>query len=91
MQDVLVAILQGNLMTPLSQTANVMGNAFKFGYEPSVRTGAAVLDAIESAVTGTPRTSTLRPIQGASPSSALGRGIKVAAGHRPTRCGHGSL
>lgn len=80
MQDVLVAILQGNLMTPLSQTANVMGNAFKFGYEPSVRTGAAVLDAIESAVTGTPRTSTLRPIQGSvAKLRSLAEASKVAA------------
>lgn len=80
MQDVLVAILQGNLMTPLSQTANVMGNAFKFGYEPSVRTGAAVLDAIESAVTGKPRTSTLRPIQGSvAKLLSLAEASKVAA------------
>ena len=80
MQDVLVAILQGNLMTPLSQTANVMGNAFKFGYEPSVRTGAAVLDAIESAVTGKPRTSTLRPIQGSvAKLRSLAEASKVAA------------
>lgn len=78
--DVLVAVLQGNLMGPISEVANVAGNALRLPMDAASRTGAAMLDAVESAVTGKPRTITLRPISSSvAKLKALPRAAKIAS------------
>lgn len=75
--DTIVAIGQGNLITPISQVANVVGNAGKLFYEVPVNAVASVLDAVESAVTGKPRSIVWTPVGGAS---ARLMALKEAAG-----------
>jgi hypothetical protein len=75
--DTIVAIGQGNLITPISQVANVVGNAGKLFYEVPVNAAASVLDAVESAVTGKPRSIVWTPVGGAS---ARLMALKEAAG-----------
>ena len=75
--DTIVAIGQGNLITPISQVANVVGNAGKLFYEVPVNATASVLDAVQSAVTGKPRSIVWTPVGGAS---ARLMALKEAAG-----------
>ena len=75
--DTIVAIGQGNLITPISQVANVVGNAGKLFYEVPVNAAASVLDAVESAVTGKPRSIVWTPVGG---SAARLSALKEAAG-----------
>lgn len=60
----LKAILQGNLLTPISQVANIVGNMSFGPFRSATRTGAAALDVITSALRGTPREATVRPVTG---------------------------
>lgn len=78
MTDTLVAIMQGNTLTPISQVANVAGNAQRSLVDATARTGAALADAVESAVTGKPRTIKVYPVQNTlAKLRALGKTSKV--------------
>jgi hypothetical protein len=61
--ETLVAIFQGNLLTPASQVANVAGNAVRLPLAASTRTIGAIADAVESTVSGKPRTQKVYPIE----------------------------
>jgi hypothetical protein len=79
-QDVLIAILQGNFLTPMSQSANVAGNAVRLPFAASARTVGAIADAVESTVSGKPRTQKVYPIANTlAKIRALPRAAKVAA------------
>ena len=54
--ETLRMVLQGNLLTPISQVANVAGNVSMLPFRGAARTIAQWSDAIWSSVTGTQRT-----------------------------------
>lgn len=60
----LKAMLQGNLLTPMSQTANIVGNMSFLPFRAGARSVASGLDFLESAITGRKRTSSVGPISG---------------------------
>lgn len=60
----LKAILQGNLLTPMSQSANLFGNLSFLPFRAATRGIAASLDTLESAITGNKRTSSVGPVSG---------------------------
>lgn len=62
--SVLKAVLQGNLLTPISQVANVVGNMSFLPFRALDRTVASGLDVISNAVLKKPREITVQPIQG---------------------------
>lgn len=55
MASLLKAILQGNLLTPISQVANVVGNMSFLPFRAGTRAGAATIDMIDSALRNRPR------------------------------------
>lgn len=71
----LKSILQGNLLTPISQTANLVGNLSFLPFRAGSRGVAASLDVIQSAITGRKRTSSVGPVTGtAEAAKGLARG-----------------
>lgn len=77
MAGLLKAILQGNLLTPISEVANIVGNVSFVPFRASTRTLAAGLDMIDSAVSGRPRTIAARPgVGSAQVVKGLIEGIK---------------
>jgi hypothetical protein len=79
--SLLKAILQGNLLTPISQTANIVGNLSFLPFRAATRSVASGLDFLESAITGRPRTSTVGPISGTvEAAKGLARGAEKIPG-----------
>lgn len=75
--SLLKSILQGNLLTPISQTANLVGNLSFLPFRATARGIAAALDASESAITGRKRTSSVGPITGTTEAAkGLASGAK---------------
>lgn len=80
LDDTIIQIIQGNLLTPLSQVANVYGNIL---FQP-VRRGAmsiaSGIDAIHSGLTGRGRTiDRLNPLPSGAEMKAFAEGTKIAA------------
>lgn len=62
--NVLKSVLQGNLLTPISEVANVFGNMSFSPFRAADRTIAAGIDAIDSFIRNKPREITVQPIRG---------------------------
>lgn len=62
--NVLKSVLQGNLLTPISEVANVFGNMSFSPFRAADRTIAAGVDAIDSFIRNKPREITVQPIRG---------------------------
>jgi hypothetical protein len=61
---VLKSILQGNLLTPISQAANLIGNASFLPFRAGARGVSSVLDTVDSFLSGMPREISAQPIRG---------------------------
>lgn len=72
--QVLKAILQGNLLTPISEVANIAGNVNFLPFRSQMRTGAALLDILDSHIRNRPREVSVAPIAGTK--AAVGGFIK---------------
>lgn len=74
---ILKSILQGALLTPISQVANIVGNMSLLPFRAMARTTATTLDILDNAITKRPRTITVQPVAGAVEAvKGLGRGAK---------------
>lgn len=60
----LSTILKGNLLTPISQIANVIGNVSFIPFRSSARAVASVLDVVDAYVRNRPREIAVSPIEG---------------------------
>ena len=68
-------ILQGNLLTPVSQVVNVASYFSLNPFEAASRTGASAIDFLENKMMGTQRVSSVSPIGGTIETiKGLGRG-----------------
>lgn len=77
MAGLLKAILQGNLLTPISEVANLVGNMSFVPFRMGSRTIAAGIDAIDATLRNRPRESAVRPGVGtAEMVKGLIRGMK---------------
>ena len=78
--DIIIATIQGNLLTPLSQIANVYGNTL---FQPVRRGSMAIasgLDAIYSGASGLPRViDRSLPVPRKEEFEAFADGVKIAA------------
>lgn len=73
----LKSILQGNLLTPISQVANLVGNVSFLPFRAAMRTAAAPLDALDAFIRNRPRQISVAPIEGTKAAAGgLARGIK---------------
>lgn len=74
---ILKSILQGNLLTPISQARNIVGNMAFSPFRAQVRTVATGFDVLNNYLTKSPRTITVQPIRGtAEVVKGFGRGVK---------------
>lgn len=72
----LSTILKGNLLTPISEVANIIGNVSFIPFRSSARAVASTLDVIHSFVTGRAREITVQPVEGAKAAiQGIGRGL----------------
>lgn len=62
--SILKSVLQGNLLTPISEVANIVGNMSFLPFRALDRTIASGLDIIDSAVRGKPRELAVQPLAG---------------------------
>lgn len=73
--SVLKSILQGNLLTPISEVANIFGNLSFLPFRAMDRTIAAGLDVLDNALLGRKREVSVSPVGGTvSALSGLGKG-----------------
>lgn len=73
----LKSILQGNLLTPISQARNIVGNMAFSPLRAATRTVATGFDVLNNYLTKSPRTITVQPIRGtAEVVKGFGRGAK---------------
>lgn len=61
---ILKAILQGNLLTPMSQTANLVGNMSFLPFRIGTRSLAAGMNIVQNALLGQKRTASVGPVSG---------------------------
>ncbi len=74
---ILKSILQGNLLTPISQARNIVGNMAFSPLRAGTRTIGAGFDVINNYLTGSKRTVTVQPIRGTAEAiKGFGRGAK---------------
>lgn len=66
--SILKSILQGNLLTPISQTANLFGNISFLPFRALDRTVASGMDIIDNYLSGRPREISAAPIGGTAAS-----------------------
>lgn len=75
--SVLKSVLQGNLLTPISEVANIVGNMSFLPFRAMDRTIASGLDVIDSFLRKKPREVVVQPISGSAEAlKGLGRGAK---------------
>lgn len=73
---VLKSVLQGNLLTPISEVANIFGNMSFLPFRSATRTIASGLDVLDSFIRKTPREITVQPIRGTlEAAKGAGRGL----------------
>lgn len=78
---ILKSILQGNLLTPISQVANVIGNINFSPFRAGVRTIASGIDMIDAMLRNRPRKVSVAPLSGTKASvEGLIRGVKQIPG-----------
>lgn len=74
---ILKSILQGNLLTPISQARNIVGNMSFSPLRAGTRAAATGFDVLNNYLTKAPRTMTVQPIRGTSEVvKGFGRGVK---------------
>jgi len=74
--SVLKSLLQGNLLTPMSQEANVFGNTTFLPFDAQARTAAAGLDILDSFIRNKPREIEVQPLAGTLEAiKGAGRGL----------------
>lgn len=75
--SILKSVLQGNLLTPISETANLVGNLSFLPFRAATRGIASGLDIIDSYITGKPREISVGPVSGtAEAAKGAARGAK---------------
>jgi hypothetical protein len=75
---VLKSILQGNLLTPISQTANLIGNASFLPFRAGARGVSSVIDTVDSFLRGKPRELSAQPVKGTTEAiKGAARGAKT--------------
>lgn len=62
--SLLKSILQGNLLTPISETANIVGNLSFLPFRAGSRAVASGIDMVDSFIRNKPREVTVQPIAG---------------------------
>jgi len=77
--EILTLALQGNLLTPMSQVANIAGNLSFVPLQASYRSVAASLDALHTYFTGTSRTVLAPQVGTGAMVRGAGRGVRQAA------------
>lgn len=77
MSSLLKSILQGNLLTPISQVANVVGNVNFAPFRGATRAIAAGIDMVDATIRNRPRQVSVGPVSGtkAAVSGAI-KGLK---------------
>lgn len=74
---VLKSLLQGNLLTPISEVANLFGNMSFLPFRALDRAVGTGLDMIDSALRGKPREISVQPLAGTAEAlKGVGRGLK---------------
>lgn len=74
--SVLKSVLQGNLLTPISEVANLFGNMSFLPFRAGTRAIASTLDIIDSAIRKKPRELAVQPIAGTmEAASGVARGV----------------
>jgi hypothetical protein len=61
---IIKSVLQGNLLTPISEVANIVGNISFLPFRALDRTVASTIDVLDSFLTGGKREITVQPIRG---------------------------
>lgn len=75
--SVLKSVLQGNLLTPISEVANLFGNMSFLPFRMGERGVATFLDIVDSAIRGKPRELSVQPLAGTAEAlKGVGRGLK---------------
>lgn len=74
---ILKSVLQGNLLTPISEVANIFGNMSFLPFRAADRTIASGLDVVDSFIRQRPREITTQPIKGTvEAAKGVMRGMK---------------
>jgi hypothetical protein len=74
---ILKSVLQGNLLTPISEVANLFGNMSFLPFRAMDRGIAAGIDMIDAAARGRPREVAVQPLVGTAEAlKGVGRGLK---------------
>lgn len=63
--DMVSTLLKGNLLSPISNVANIVGNTINIPLRGLVRNAQAFMDTMDAAVRSTERASTVVPLRGA--------------------------
>ncbi len=72
----LSTLFKGNLIAPISQARNVVGNTVNLAARGGVRNIAVALDAVDAALRNRPRTRALVPLRGSKEAmKAIGRSL----------------
>lgn len=71
------SVLQGNLLTPISEVANIVGNMSFLPFRAAARTVATGLDVIDAYLRNRPREINVQPLAGTvEAAKGAGRGLK---------------
>lgn len=72
----LKAVLQGNLLTPISEAKNIFGNISFLPFRAGTRAVASSIDAIDAFIRNKPREVTVQPVAGTAEAlKGIGRGM----------------
>lgn len=75
--SILKSVLQGNLLTPISEVANLVGNVMFLPFRAASRGVASSMDVINNYLTGKKREITVQPLRGTAEAlKGFGRGAK---------------
>lgn len=85
--SILKSVLQGNLLTPISETANLVGNMSFLPFRAGTRGVASALDVIDSYLTGKPRELSVGPVSG---TVEAGKGVIKGTREIPSILAKGS-
>ena len=85
--SILKSVLQGNLLTPISETANLVGNVSFLPFRAGTRGIASGLDIIDNFLTKRPREISVGPVSG---TVAAAKGAVEGLKQAPSILAHGS-
>lgn len=73
---ILKSVLQGNLLTPISEVYNIFGNISFLPFRSADRAIATAIDILDSAITKRPRELTVQPLAGTAEAvKGIARGV----------------